>query len=288
MEENNNAIAQMLKEENRSQLKAFISIIWYQVFTIIRDYFVENDGQVFSKLRRQSFTKATAGLHAYIISKDFSIFVSVVFGCKEPTSFQRTIAVDLSFSIYWTFLRRLESMIEQDDQDEQIILNVEEMSVVGRSKVRHVGGWAVRKVVTRYRSYVHTNMFSVNSSTMSNVFQKQQMCELLDDHIIIPFAKLEHDTRYPETLEVIESRQFRERELLHIPDEAYLFFLTLEGKRVNLLNLQRLKKEKENMVEIAMDILVKDELVKNTWRKCFHTIPTINEVYIMHIIQVKF
>ena len=93
-----------------------------------------------------------------------------MFGCKEPTSFQRTIAVDLSFSIYWTFLRRLESMIEQDYQDEQIILNVEEMSVVGRLKVRHVGGWAVRKVLTRYRSYVHTNMFSVNSSTMSNVF----------------------------------------------------------------------------------------------------------------------
>ena len=62
MEEKNNAIAQMLKEENRSQMKAFISIIWYQVFTIICDYFVENDGQVFSKLGRQSFTKATAGL----------------------------------------------------------------------------------------------------------------------------------------------------------------------------------------------------------------------------------
>ena len=31
--------------------------------------------------------------------------------------------------------------------------NVEEMDVVGRSKVRHVGGWAVRKILTRARNY---------------------------------------------------------------------------------------------------------------------------------------
>lgn len=104
------------------------------------------------------------------------------------------------------------------------------MSSVGKAKVRHVGGWAVRKILTRYRKYVQRNMFSTNSSTLSNVEKQQKLCELLEENIIIPYAKLEEVTKYPETLEVTEARQYRGRGLLHISDEAYLFFIHLEGR----------------------------------------------------------
>lgn len=39
-----------------------------------------------------------------------------------------------------------------------VAFNVQEMDVVGRSKVRHVGGWAVRKVLSQARTYL-TRLF---------------------------------------------------------------------------------------------------------------------------------
>ena len=47
---------------------------------------------------------------------------------------------------------------------------------------------------------------------------------------------------FPDTLQVTEGRQYRERGLLHISDQAYIFFMALEKKRVDLLNLNILKK----------------------------------------------
>ena len=50
-----------------------------------------------------------------------------------------------------------------------------------------------------------------------------------------------------------EGRQYRERGLLHISDQAYIFFMELEKRRVELLNLHILKKKAwEELVEMAM------------------------------------
>ena len=92
---------------------------------------------------------------------------------------------------------------------------------------------------------------------------------MLDDNVIIPFAKLLEDSQFPETLEVTEARQYRKRGLLHISDEAYLFFVCLEQKRVRLLNIHRFRKEKENMVQNALNNLSKDKDVLACWKKCF-------------------
>ena len=45
-----------------------------------------------------------------------------------------------------------------------------------------------------------------------------------------------------DTLQVTEGRQYRERGLLHISDQAYIFFMELEKRRVNLLNVHILKR----------------------------------------------
>ena len=97
-------------------------------------------------------------------------------------------------------------------------------------------------------------MYTSSRATLATVEEKQRMCELLEETIIQPYAKLEERTKYKEMLEVTEKRQYRERGLLHISDAAYLFFLELE-KRVQLLNLQVLNQERENMVETALTTL---------------------------------
>ena len=43
------------------------------------------------------------------------------------------------------------------------------MSGVGRLKVWHVGGWAVRKVLNRSRKYIQRNMFTKCISTLARV-----------------------------------------------------------------------------------------------------------------------
>ena len=89
-------------------------------------------------------------------------------------------------------------------------------------------------------------MYSTNTSTLETVRAKQELCDLLDENVIIPFAKLQEDSQFPETLEVTEARQYRERGLLHISDEAYLLFVCLEEKWVRLLNMHRFRKKKRH------------------------------------------
>ena len=155
-------------------------------------------------------------------------------------------------------------------QEEVIPFDVEQMSGVGRSKIRHVGGWAIRKVLNRARKYIQMNVYTHSELTMASVRKQKLICELLEENVIQPFAELEEKSKFPETLEVTEGRQYRQRGLLHISDPAYLFFLELEKKRVKLLNRQILKKERDKMVEVALAELNADETVKTRWFSCFH------------------
>ena len=288
VEQENNAIDFLGSQENVKLITSFISIIWYQCYKVICSYIKENgdkDGFTFN-LQRQHFTEATASMHEFFTSPTFERYVCAIFSCLKPSAPQRTIAVKLSLEIYRTFLRHLASLMKERHECGEIDFSVKEMNVAGRSKVRYVGGWAIRKILTKYRKYVHQNMYSTNVSTIKYVHTKQKLCDLLDENVIMPFAKLQEESKFPDTLEVTEARQYRESGLLHISDEAYLFFMCLEDKRVQLLNRHRLKKEKENMVQNALETLLKDEDILVSWSSCFNTTDVssnhVCRTYILH------
>lgn len=243
VEQESTAAQNLLNANNSWKLDAFISIIWYQAYTAIRDHIVENadDDSLIFNLQRQHFTEATARMHAFFTDIQFFRYLCAIFTCNEQTMPQRSVAVQLAKEIYFIFLRHLASLMTHHKDSSVVDFDVQAMSPVGRSKVCHVGGLAVRKILTRYRKYVQANMFSNNSSTMVNVHKRQKLCNLLEENIIVPFAKLEETSKYPETLDVTEARQYRERGLLHISDEAYIFFMALEEQRVKFLNMHRLK-----------------------------------------------
>ena len=92
---------------------------------------------------------------------------------------------------------------------------------------------------------------------------------MLEEDIIQPYSELSESSKFPETLEVTERRQFRERSLIHISDKAYLFFLYLEQRRVELLNVQILKRARDEMVEKAMTELKGDGELEASWLMCF-------------------
>ena len=154
---------------------------------------------------------------------------------------QRAVALELSNSVYSQFLERLSYVMNELRQEEVIPFDVKQTSGVGRSKIHHVGGWAIRKVLNRARKYIQINVYTHSELTMASVRKQQLICELLEENVIQPFAELEEKSKFPETLEVTEGRQYRQRGLLHISDPAYLFFLELEKKRVKLLNRQILE-----------------------------------------------
>ena len=65
--------------------------------------------------------------------------------------------------------------------------------------------------------------------------QKVQECvKLIDKSLLVPYEQLQSITSYPETLEVMQSRQFCKRGLVHISDACFLVFVHKEQLRVDL------------------------------------------------------
>ena len=213
--------------------------------------------------------EVTSSLHSFFISSDFYCYVCSIFDVTQCTPAQTALAIELATSVYWEFFELLIVVVNQSRQEVAIDFDVDQVSGVGKSKIRHVGGWVVRKVLNCARKYIQKNVYTNSSATLALVEEKQRMCELLEETIIQPYAKLEESTKYKEMLEVTEGRHYWERGLLHFSNEAYLFFLELEKKRVKLLNLQVLNQEWENMVETAFTTLRGDEELKASWLSCF-------------------
>jgi hypothetical protein len=56
------------------------------------------------------------------------------------------------------------------------------------------------------------------------ITHEMKKIELIENNVIVNHQVLRESTESPETLHVIESRQYRERGLFHISDAAYSFF----------------------------------------------------------------
>ena len=110
--------------------------------------------------------------------------------------------------------------------------------------MRYVGGWAIRKILENLRKFVKVNIYRENKKTLQKVHRHHRMWELLEENVIVPFAKLSESTKVAETLDVTEARQYRERGLIHISDNAYRFFMAMESERLKLINNYKLKKTK--------------------------------------------
>ena len=277
-EEEINGIDFLLNEDCwMTKVPLFVKLIWFHAFEMMENHIIENQDDIVIDIGRQEFSEATYKLNQFFNGDDFSLYVCVVFGTNKGTLPQWAIARKLATFIYFGFLERLKFIVRQDAICEPVAFNVQEMSEVGLSKVRHVGGWAVRKVLSRARKYVQKNVHTNSSSTLATVEIQQRVCELLEENIIQPYHHLEESSKFSGTLQVTEARQYRQWGLLHISDEAYLFFSNLEQRRVDLLNMHILKRACEGMVEAAVNSLSEDKELKSTWTKCFKDDVTLKD-----------
>ena len=220
-------------------------------------------------MTRSDFTTATGKLHQVFNSEEFSRHVSSLFNVSPCVTAERSIGVDLGMAVYFKFLEHLVQLSRKEYQQEVVAFNVDDMSAAGRAKVRHVGGWAVRKVLEKSRRYVRVNISSENSETMASVRRHHSICELIEESLVGSVAVLEEESQHKDTLQVTEARQYRERGLIHIEDAVYKFFMYLEKQRVHLLNDHMLRREGANMVEEAHRKLIQDDEISLKWQQCF-------------------
>ena len=160
------------------------------------------------------------------------------------------------------------------------------MSAVGKAKVRHVGGWAVQKVLEKSRRYVRTNLYSENSETVRSVRRHHDICKLIEESLIGSVAFLEKESTCKETLQVTEARQYRERGLIHINNPVFRFFMALESDRVLLLNDAAMRREGCNLMEVAYQKLAGNEDLKIKWVECFNEEDAV-ERKVRHLILSK-
>ena len=185
------------------------------------------------------------------------------------TSAQRSAAVDISKKVYFRFLAELFRISSEACRQEVVTFDVEEMPDAGKAKVRHVGGWAIRKVLEKSRRFVRSNIHTENVETMRSVRRHHAICELIEESLVGSLSVLEQASQHKETLQVTEARQYRERGLIHIEDAAYRFFMALESQRVQLLNDQAMRQDRANMVQVAYQKLKSNAELKSKWEQCF-------------------
>ena len=66
-----------------------------------------------------------------------------------------------------------------------------------------------------------------------------------------------------------------------------MFFMQLEQRRVELLNADALKKERDSMVEVAISSLKRDGELREAWLRCFSVEEVDKSKVIVIILNIK-
>ena len=183
-EEKNNAIKCLLSESSFDKAKCFAKLRWFHYYLMVESHVMENPDEIVVDISRQGFTAVNCSLHEFFTSIEFSRYVCDLFDAKSTTPPQSAVAVQLEFSVQFEFLEQLGSVVKKEQREDTMDFDVYLKSGVDRSKLRHVGGWAVRKVLNRARKYIQRNVFTKSSSTLARVETQQIACQLIEENVI--------------------------------------------------------------------------------------------------------
>ena len=216
----NEAVRSLLSsgEEGLGKVEASWRHIWFHVFLMFQTHISENaadTNEVLVQIIKQAFSEITSHLNRFWCSMEFKRYVCGLFGTSIFSIAQKTVAVEIGMQVYVHFLKHLTTHVSHEQQCEILELNVEDMSSVGKAKIRYVGGWAIRKVLEKLRGYIQKNVHSSSSHTITKVGEEHRKCEILEENVIVPYSKLKESTKLLDTLEITEERQFRERSYSH-------------------------------------------------------------------------
>ena len=258
-------------EENLEMFDLLACVLWCRIATIFSDYLTDNLKD--THLTNKNFTNATSKLHELFITNEYRSDIISVFNVEkwsDVNTGQKSFAAQLLFHLYELFMVEVGKRVRKQEEQNPVCFRVDEMDLEGKGKIRYIGGWAVRKCLEKSRRYVEGNVRSNSNAVCEKVSKEMKKVCLLENNIITPYCSLAKETSSPETLNVTECRQFRERGLLHITDSAYEFFLKLEQERVNNINLGKLISHQANIVDNSIDVVSNSEILRNQFRNLFN------------------
>ena len=181
-----------------------------------------------------------------------------------------SIGFDIVLGVFQNSLHFVGDAVRQRSHDDMVsILNVKDMDEAGLGKVRFVGAWAISRVLKKAKKYVRANLYTSCRDTRAQVNKNISKIQALESTVVIPYEILSSETKYPETLNVTESRQYRTQGLIHVFHEFYAFVLELEQKRIEGLNTTMLKKHGDRLIEVVETTLLSDEQLKSIWKGLF-------------------
>jgi hypothetical protein len=107
----------------------------------------------------------------------------------------------------------------------------------------------------------------MSREVLYKVVKETKKITLLEDNVIVSSRFMPETSEVPETLQVTESRQYRECGLLNISDLAYKFFLLLEQHRNDHIN--RLAQLGSDLIDNLVASLTRNEVVQNMFLNLF-------------------
>jgi cobalamin biosynthesis Mg chelatase CobN len=260
--------------QDNDQVELFGSVLWSQCFQIVtKDS--SNSSENMDISSRQWYEKSRMLYLLITRSSEYLRNLQLMFGTESLTQGQSAIGAELTQKVYNAFVQAA-ARFKQQHVPHMVPIDVRNMPSEGLAKIRHVGAWAIKKVLSNQRKYVKDNLGTVVPSTLKSVNDRLEMCCLIEDNLIADYAKLKETTSYSETLEVTEDRQYRNRGLSHIKDQVYKFIIELEVSRVRNINDTKLKELKANLVNQAITTLSDCEELQEKWMSCF-SLKTIDE-----------
>ena len=275
----NQLIDKLISNDKFDDISIFINIMWFRSFQLIESHVSENGDEFVIEMTRENFTKVSAKLHEFFGTPLYHEMISGLFEgmLTELSDTEKALATEFSLLIHWELFEFLKEVVKRDRNEEPVVFDVEAMDSVGKAKARHVGGWAVKKLLKKSRKYVMSNMYTENSKSLASVKKQSTICEIIEENLVASYSKLEESSLYRDSLQVTESRQFRNRGLIHITDNTFLFFMSLEQQRVFLLNDSKMKKLKGDLVTLAHQHLLKNENLRGKWFACFDSTVAVNQ-----------
>lgn len=256
---------------NIDQFSALVQIVWFKIFNLFQKHLKENIADVkFSVKDLKDFTQQATDIST---TAEFRGWLKECFQVPENENLSRaaiSIGFDIVQGVFQNMLHIVGDAVRQKSNDDMVsTLNVKEMDNAGLGKVRFVGAWAVSKVFKRAQKYVRDNLYTSCKDTRAQVNKNIAKIEALESTVIVPYEILSVETKYPETLNVTESRQFRTHGLIHVSDKYYEFSLELEQRRIQGLNTYMLTKHGEGLIGVMETTLLNDEQLKSIWHGIF-------------------
>ena len=191
---------------NLNQQKEIVGkILWSRACEIILENTLDNLNEV--QLSTTQWSNDTRELYMLLTrSTAYLRDMEMFFNVKPINRLQATIGACLMVEVYKEVTKSIADKVQTATISEPPTFDVKGMPAEGLAKIRHIGAWAIRKVVTNQQRYIRANMMTSNESTHCSVNRRHEIASLLEEHLIANFETLSATTKYHPTLSVTEDR----------------------------------------------------------------------------------